>query len=170
MTIRSAITDLSGGVIRLSEVADAKYGDEFVYSIPFRFISHDVIEFIGFSMVQEQIRPSAWRVLMNECYRLGAKQAVFSRKRKDGTTSRRFIQVRQVAIAPAIPAEPEVTMWPIFDAAFKRYLFRRVCIVLWCLVTIGLFAGCYIFAAVYIFRQGVMPPINEWASELERMK
>lgn len=167
--IRSAITDISGGVIRLSEVEEPEYGDDFIYSIPFRFIAHDVIEFIGFSNDREAIPPSAWRVLMNECHRLGAKQVVFSRSRNDGTRSRRFIKVRPVPdVATPIAAGPEVTMWPIFDAAFKRYLFRRVCIVLWCLVTIGLFAGCYIFAAVYIFRQGVMPPIQEWASELER--
>lgn len=96
MTIRSAITDLSGGVIRLSDVENPEYGDDFVYSIPFRFVAHDVIEFIGVSKERESLPPSAWRVLMNECDRLGAKQVTYVRRRKDGTVAKRFIRIRKV--------------------------------------------------------------------------
>lgn len=109
MTIRSAITDLGCGVIRLSEVEEPEYGDEFVYSIPFRFVANDVIEFIGVSKERESLPPSAWRVLMNECERLGAKQVTYTRRRKDGTVAKRFIRIRKVPqVAQETTADPLV--------------------------------------------------------------
>ena len=95
MTIRSAITDLSGGVIRLSEVENATHGDNFIYTIPFRFIDHDVIEFIGVFNYDKPLPPSAWRVTMNECHRLGAKRIVYTRI-KGGEKIKKSISVQKV--------------------------------------------------------------------------
>lgn len=108
--IKSAITEIFGGVIRLSDVENAQHGDDFIYSVPFRFVSHETMEFVGVSRNgKDRLPASSWRVLMAEAHRLGAKHVIFRRKRKsDGRVDTRIVKVYDAADHPQPAANPVV--------------------------------------------------------------
>ncbi len=79
------------GVIRVF-ADDAKYGDPYVWNASVRYIDDQTVEILGFMIAP---KPSAWRAIVEFFSDEGIKAIVYQRKRPDGTTQHKTINIKK---------------------------------------------------------------------------